>query len=408
MHPSYRRKGPGPRPGTLPILPEAARRRGSVAHQPRDLHVANIKSQIKRNRQNEKRRLRNKGVRSEVRTRTKSAVEAAGAEDQAEALRLAMKRIDKAASQRRDPQEPGGQPQVPADAADRRAARATPARARSPRPAHCRAIGRARIWRLRRATSTSRTRSAGNAVRPLMSRSASARRVTAWAIRSLPSRRPCSMAFLATKLLRTPSSWAASARIDLGQAVEPEHVRVVAVQHADHLGRMPATGVEHPSQGHQRVGDRARVDRVGQLPGRHRPGAPQERLQLESRDRGALAVGGDQGLDDPGQPAEIVTEVRLDAGPGAGVEAQRGVSEVTGHPVRPVAPGPGARVDQLAVGGDRLDQRLGHRAAASDQHEQRRGQRIGHHLGQAPPPRRHRSDRRRAPPPPAGRPRTMG
>ncbi len=61
--------------------------------------MANIKSQIKRNRQNEKRRLRNKGVRSEVRTRTKSAVEAAGAEDQAEALRLAMKRIDKAASQ---------------------------------------------------------------------------------------------------------------------------------------------------------------------------------------------------------------------------------------------------------------------------------------------------------------------
>jgi small subunit ribosomal protein S20 len=62
--------------------------------------VANIKSQIKRNRQNEKRRIRNKGVRSEVRTRTKTAVDAAvsGAENQAEALRLAMKRIDKAAS----------------------------------------------------------------------------------------------------------------------------------------------------------------------------------------------------------------------------------------------------------------------------------------------------------------------
>jgi small subunit ribosomal protein S20 len=62
--------------------------------------VANIKSQIKRNRQNDKRRLRNKAVRSEVRTRTKSAVDAvtAGAEDQAESLRLAMKRIDKAAS----------------------------------------------------------------------------------------------------------------------------------------------------------------------------------------------------------------------------------------------------------------------------------------------------------------------
>jgi len=62
--------------------------------------VANIKSQIKRNRQNEKRRVRNKAVRSEVRTRTKSAVDtaAAGAENQEDALRLAMKRIDKAAS----------------------------------------------------------------------------------------------------------------------------------------------------------------------------------------------------------------------------------------------------------------------------------------------------------------------
>jgi small subunit ribosomal protein S20 len=62
--------------------------------------VANIKSQIKRNRQNEKRRVRNKAVRSEVRTRTKSAVDtaAAGTENQADALRLALKRIDKAAS----------------------------------------------------------------------------------------------------------------------------------------------------------------------------------------------------------------------------------------------------------------------------------------------------------------------
>ena len=61
--------------------------------------MANIKSQIKRNRQNEKRRVRNKTVRSELRTRTKSAVAAAesGAEHAAEAERLAMKRIDKAA-----------------------------------------------------------------------------------------------------------------------------------------------------------------------------------------------------------------------------------------------------------------------------------------------------------------------
>ena len=63
--------------------------------------MANIKSQIKRNRQNEKRRLRNKSVRAELRTRSKSAVAAAeaGTEDSVELLRLAVKRIDKAAAQ---------------------------------------------------------------------------------------------------------------------------------------------------------------------------------------------------------------------------------------------------------------------------------------------------------------------
>ncbi len=62
--------------------------------------MANIKSQIKRNLQNERRRLRNKAARSEIKTRIKSAVSAAeaGAEDTADSLRLAVKRLDKAAA----------------------------------------------------------------------------------------------------------------------------------------------------------------------------------------------------------------------------------------------------------------------------------------------------------------------
>ena len=61
--------------------------------------MANIKSQIKRNRTNEISRLRNKAVKSEVRTRIKSAVSAAGTENEEAALRLAIKRLDKAVSQ---------------------------------------------------------------------------------------------------------------------------------------------------------------------------------------------------------------------------------------------------------------------------------------------------------------------
>ena len=62
--------------------------------------MANIKSQIKRNLQNERRRLRNKAARSEIKTRVKRAVTAAesGAEDSVDALRLAVKKLDKAAS----------------------------------------------------------------------------------------------------------------------------------------------------------------------------------------------------------------------------------------------------------------------------------------------------------------------
>ncbi|MDE3107930.1 MAG: 30S ribosomal protein S20 [Acidobacteriota bacterium] len=58
--------------------------------------MANIKSQIKRNKTNEIARERNKAVKSEIRTRTKSAVNAVGTENEESALRLAMKRIDKA------------------------------------------------------------------------------------------------------------------------------------------------------------------------------------------------------------------------------------------------------------------------------------------------------------------------
>ena len=66
--------------------------------------MANIKSQKKRILTNAKRQDRNKAVRSEVKTRVKSALrtatEAPGTDDSADALRLAIKRLDKAATKR--------------------------------------------------------------------------------------------------------------------------------------------------------------------------------------------------------------------------------------------------------------------------------------------------------------------
>ena len=60
--------------------------------------MANIKSQIKRNRQTIKRTERNKAVRSELKTRTKQAATAAseGADNAVELNRLAQKRLDTA------------------------------------------------------------------------------------------------------------------------------------------------------------------------------------------------------------------------------------------------------------------------------------------------------------------------
>jgi small subunit ribosomal protein S20 len=63
--------------------------------------VANIKSQIKRIKTNEKARLRNQAVKSEVKTairRTREAVAAGDAEKAEAARRVAARKLDKAVS----------------------------------------------------------------------------------------------------------------------------------------------------------------------------------------------------------------------------------------------------------------------------------------------------------------------
>ena len=63
--------------------------------------MANIKSQIKRVKTNEKRRMRNKSVRSSVRTavrKFREAVEAGNTEEAAALQRAAARALDKAAS----------------------------------------------------------------------------------------------------------------------------------------------------------------------------------------------------------------------------------------------------------------------------------------------------------------------
>jgi small subunit ribosomal protein S20 len=60
--------------------------------------VANIKSQKKRNLTNAKAAERNKAVRSELKSRVKAAVKTVGDDSNEEAVRMAVKKIDSAAS----------------------------------------------------------------------------------------------------------------------------------------------------------------------------------------------------------------------------------------------------------------------------------------------------------------------
>jgi len=77
------------------------RARPSVIDIEEQFNVANIKSQIKRIKTNEKARLRNKSVKSSVKTAIRKFREAAESGDQTEAaelLREASRKLDKAAS----------------------------------------------------------------------------------------------------------------------------------------------------------------------------------------------------------------------------------------------------------------------------------------------------------------------
>ena len=91
--------------------------------------MANIKSQIKRIKTNEKARLRNKAVKSSLKTSVRKFREAAaaGERDSAlEAMQVASRQLDKAASKGVIHTQPGRQPQV-GDGQARRLALARPA-----------------------------------------------------------------------------------------------------------------------------------------------------------------------------------------------------------------------------------------------------------------------------------------
>ena len=73
---------------------------GLIQAKERVCNVANIKSQKKRILTNAKAAERNKAVKSELKTRSKNAVNAVGTDAGEESLRLAVKRLDMAAAKR--------------------------------------------------------------------------------------------------------------------------------------------------------------------------------------------------------------------------------------------------------------------------------------------------------------------
>ena len=101
--------------------------------------MANIKSQIKRNKQNEKAHERNKAVKTGLKTAVRKFREAAEAGDADEAQALGQGRRQEAGQGRlqgRHPQEPGREPQV----GDRQEGRLSLRPACAARPARVRRV----------------------------------------------------------------------------------------------------------------------------------------------------------------------------------------------------------------------------------------------------------------------------
>jgi len=86
---------------SLAVRPDSSGRPDPQTEETEASRVANIKSQIKRNRTNEKARLRNKTVKSALKTavrRFRETAEAGDTEATTAALRRASRALDKAAS----------------------------------------------------------------------------------------------------------------------------------------------------------------------------------------------------------------------------------------------------------------------------------------------------------------------
>ena len=213
--------------------------------------MANIKSQIKRNRQTIVRTERNKAVRSELKTRTKSATTAAaeGAENAAGAGPRGAEAHRHGRPQGRDPQERGRPSQVaPGQEAQPEHLRRLTERVRLSAGASPRSAGHRDIV-ARRATSTSSTRWSGQALPPRRSRSALGEQVdrahdalvaeAAGLTHGLPGREggPLHAEQIGGLLLAG----------DVG-AVEAEHPRVVRVQGAEHLEGMAFALPDHALQ----------------------------------------------------------------------------------------------------------------------------------------------------------------
>ena len=236
--------------------------------------MANIKSQIKRNRQNLVRHERNKAVRSELKTRTKSAV------DRRRGRRRRRRRAParghqahrQGRRQGRDPQEPGGPAQVPAAwPGSSGRPRPTPGstahgRDRRPPPASASAAGRAVASAGDQRASS--TRSSGHALPPRRSRSAAASRSMAShdPVVAQPARLAAAPCGPGTSSPAGPSSCAASFSPADRRPVELQHAGVVPVQRGHHLQGMAAATVQHAVQLGERRGDVAPVEGVGQLP----------------------------------------------------------------------------------------------------------------------------------------------
>ena len=160
-------------------------------------------------------------------------------------------------------------------------------------------------------------------------------------------------------------------------ALEPQDARVVVVQAGEDHERV-ASGAEEAVEVLEGGGRVATVDGVSEVPGRYAAGLAEERREVVLAEARPFAVCGRQQLQEAGQSPHVLAEVGGDEVGGAWIEVDRRGLQLGREPrLAGLAARRGAGIEHVPGLLHCIEEAPGDLAAAADEHQGGRGQRVG-------------------------------